>query len=78
VGAHLLNHLQDPVYEVTWWRERDREVDYVVRGGRQLWALTRGTEPLALTLHRTGYLDQAITVAQRRKRGPGDSENPFR
>jgi hypothetical protein len=33
VGAHLLNHAGDGGYEVSWWRERDDEVDFVVAGG---------------------------------------------
>lgn len=39
VGAHLVNALAPPSYEMTYWRERDDEVDYVVRGGRRLWAI---------------------------------------
>jgi len=39
VGAHLLNHLQGLRYEITYWRYRDREVDYVVRSGRYTWAI---------------------------------------
>jgi len=39
VGAHLLNHLRGLPYEVTYWRERNREVDFVVRAGRALHAL---------------------------------------
>jgi predicted AAA+ superfamily ATPase len=39
VGAHLLNSLQALPYEVTYWRERGLEVDYVVRTGRGLWAV---------------------------------------
>jgi predicted AAA+ superfamily ATPase len=39
VGAHLLNHLQGLAYEVTYWRERNDEVDYVVRGGSTVWAI---------------------------------------
>ena len=39
VGAHLLNHLQGLPYEITYWRERNDEVDYVVRAGEGLWAL---------------------------------------
>lgn len=39
VGAHLLNHLQGPSYEVAWWRNGRHEVDYVVRSGRQVWAV---------------------------------------
>ena len=36
VGAHLLS---EPTLEVTYWRERDREVDYVVRRGREITAI---------------------------------------
>ena len=39
VGAHLVNHLQGLAYEVSWWREGHVEVDYVVRGGRGVWAI---------------------------------------
>jgi predicted AAA+ superfamily ATPase len=39
VGSHLLNHLQGLPYEVTYWRERGSEVDYIVRAGRSLWAI---------------------------------------
>ncbi len=39
VGAHLLGRLEDPIYEVTYWRERNQEVDYVVRAGTRVWAL---------------------------------------
>ncbi len=38
VGAHLLNHLQGLPYEVSYWRDRNNEVDYVVRAGRSLHA----------------------------------------
>jgi predicted AAA+ superfamily ATPase len=39
VGAHLLNNLSGLAYEVTYWRERDDEVDYVVRSGEAIWAI---------------------------------------
>ncbi len=39
VGAHLLNHLQGLPYEVTYWRHRNDEVDFVVRTPRGLWAI---------------------------------------
>ena len=39
VGAHLVNHLQEIQFEVTYWRERNSEVDYVVRSGDRLWAI---------------------------------------
>ena len=39
MGAHLLNHLQGLPYEITYWRYRNHEVDYVVRAGEALWAI---------------------------------------
>ncbi len=39
VGAHLLNHLQGKPHEVTYWRERSDEVDFVVRVGQTVWAI---------------------------------------
>ena len=39
VGAQLLNHLQGLPYEVTYWRERNDEVDFVVRSPRGVWAI---------------------------------------
>lgn len=39
VGAHLLNHLQGLPYEVTYWRHRNHEVDYIVRSARSTWAI---------------------------------------
>jgi hypothetical protein len=39
VGAHLLNHLPEPIWQVTYWRQGNQEVDYVVTRGREMWAL---------------------------------------
>lgn len=39
VGAHLLNHLFEPTWNITYWREGDKEVDYVVSRGTAVWAL---------------------------------------
>jgi len=36
VGAHLCNSATSAVTEVFYWRERGKEVDYVVRSGRSL------------------------------------------
>lgn len=36
VGAHLVNSSFGKNYEVYYWRERDREVDYVLRSGHSL------------------------------------------
>jgi hypothetical protein len=39
VGAHLLNGLLGPDWSVTYWRDGDEEVDYVVAHGTQVWAI---------------------------------------
>jgi predicted AAA+ superfamily ATPase len=39
VGLHLLNHLQSLPYEITYWRHRNSEVDYVVRTPEAIWAI---------------------------------------
>jgi predicted AAA+ superfamily ATPase len=39
IGAHLLNHLPEPAWQVTYWREGNQEVDFVVTQGREVWAL---------------------------------------
>ncbi len=38
-GAHLLNHLNRSFGEVFYWRDRDKEVDFVVRTAARTWAL---------------------------------------
>ena len=39
VGAHLLNGLSGPDWSVTYWRDGDKEVDFVVAHGNHVWAL---------------------------------------
>jgi uncharacterized protein len=39
VGAHLENGAAEGGYSVTYWRERNREVDFVVQKGRRLVAI---------------------------------------
>lgn len=39
VGAHLANAAATGACEVTYWRERNREVDFVVRSGRRVVAI---------------------------------------
>jgi predicted AAA+ superfamily ATPase len=36
VGAHLLNSSRGTGIQVNWWRDRGREVDYILRRGRRL------------------------------------------
>lgn len=69
VGAHLLNHLQDLPYEVTYWRESSDEVDYVVRAGDALWAVEvksgrpARTEGLAAFLRRQPHARPLVVGA---------------
>ena len=39
VGAHLFNSLLAVEYEITYWREGNHEVDFVVARGRDIWAI---------------------------------------
>jgi predicted AAA+ superfamily ATPase len=39
VGAHLCNSLPLVEYEITYWREGNHEVDFVVARGRDVWAI---------------------------------------
>lgn len=39
VGGHLCNSLNSVEYSVTYWRERDHEVDFVVARGNDVWAI---------------------------------------
>lgn len=39
VGAHLCNSLTSVEYSVTYWREGDHEVDFVIARGRDIWAI---------------------------------------
>jgi uncharacterized protein len=39
VGAHLLNHLNRSLGEVFYWREQDKEVDFVVKTETKTWGL---------------------------------------
>ena len=39
VGAHLVNTAQGSEVEVFYWRERNREVDFVLRRSRRLTAI---------------------------------------
>jgi predicted AAA+ superfamily ATPase len=39
LGAHLANTATARLYEVFYWRERNREVDFVLKAGRMLAAI---------------------------------------
>jgi predicted AAA+ superfamily ATPase len=45
VGAHLLAHAPHGGFEVYYWRERDLEVDFVLKKGRRLLALEVKSAP---------------------------------
>ena len=39
VGAHILNYAEEPDYRVYYWRDRDKEVDFVIESNRQCVAI---------------------------------------
>jgi uncharacterized protein len=39
VGAHLCNSLTSVEYSITYWREGNHEVDFVIARGRDIWAV---------------------------------------
>ena len=39
VGGYLCNHLNSVEYNLSYWRERDQEVDFVISRGREIWAM---------------------------------------
>lgn len=59
VGAHLCNSLLSVEYEITYWREGNQEVDYVVTRGRDIWAIEvksgRSGKAAGLTRFRERY-----------------------
>ena len=59
VGAHLVNHLRALRFVVTYWRERNAEVDYVVQGGETIRAIEvksgRPNRPRGLEIFRKRY-----------------------
>jgi uncharacterized protein len=59
VGASLCNGLLSVEYEITYWREGNHEVDYVVARGRDIWAIEvksgRSGKATGLTRFRERY-----------------------
>jgi predicted AAA+ superfamily ATPase len=59
VGAYLCNCLYSVEYEITYWREGNHEVDYVVARGRDVWAIEvksgRSGKTTGLTRFRDRY-----------------------
>lgn len=39
VGSHLCNGLEGTEYSITYWREGDKEVDFIVSRGPEFWAI---------------------------------------
>lgn len=39
VGVHLLNNLHQPEFQITYWRDGNYEVDFVVNTGEDIWAI---------------------------------------
>jgi predicted AAA+ superfamily ATPase len=39
VGSHFCNHLSETAFGLSYWREADREVDFVVAQGARSWAI---------------------------------------
>jgi predicted AAA+ superfamily ATPase len=59
VGAHLCNNLHSVEYTISYWREGNHEVDFVVASGRDVWAVEvksgRSGKVSGLTRFRTRY-----------------------
>lgn len=59
VGAHLLNQLQGPAWSLTYWRDGNVEVDFVLNHGAKTWAIEvksgRGQKTSGLTAFRQRY-----------------------
>lgn len=61
VGAHLCNSLNSVEYTITYWRDGNDEVDFVVSRGRDVWAIEvksgRTGKTAGLTRFRNRYAD---------------------
>jgi len=67
VGAHLCNSLNSVEYTVTYWRDGDHEVDFVIARGHDVWAIEvksgRSGKTAGLIRFRARYPDaKAILV----------------
>ncbi|MCC7202252.1 MAG: ATP-binding protein [Nitrospirae bacterium] len=65
-GAHLLNGLSSTEYSITYWREGDREVDFVVTRGKATWAIEvksgRAGKLSGIALFRSKYTDAKALI----------------
>ena len=71
VGGHLCNSLNSVEYTVTYWRERDHEVDFVVVRGNDIWVIEvksgRSAKTSGLSRFRARYPEARALLAG----GPG-------
>ncbi len=70
-GAHFCNSLPGSEYNLTYWREADREVDFVITRGAEIWAVEvksgRGGKSSGLERFRPRYPNARVLVIG----GPG-------
>ncbi len=66
VGGYLINNLSSADYALTYWREGDCEVDFVITRGIKLWAIEvksgRSGKTPGLELFRARYNDARLLV----------------
>ncbi|KAF0218086.1 MAG: hypothetical protein FD174_3106 [Geobacteraceae bacterium] len=66
VGAYLCNSLNSVEYSVTYWRDGDYEVDYVITQGRDVWAIEvksgRSGKTTGLSRFRARYPDARVLL----------------
>jgi predicted AAA+ superfamily ATPase len=76
-GAHLCNSFPSVEYEITYWREGNHEVDFVVARGRDVWAIEiksgRSGKASGLTRFRDRYPEARALLV----RGQGISLETF-
>jgi predicted AAA+ superfamily ATPase len=70
VGAYLLAKAREESFDVYWWRDRDREVDFVLKKGKSIIALEVKSGRVK---HIGGYLDFKKKYPQARCLVIGDS-----
>lgn len=66
VGAHLCNDLNSVEYTVSYWRDSDHEVDFVIAQGRDVWAIEvksgRSGKTTGLSRFRARYPDAKVLL----------------
>lgn len=66
VGAHLCNNLNSVEYTVTYWRDGDHEVDFVIARGHDIWAIEvksgRSGKTTGLSRFRARYPDAGVLL----------------